>query len=553
MRAFIPGDPAALTSGATSVQRTAELLIELALELERVVAADDSSGHSADAVRDRTDEAAGTLRRLEPRYTTTASAVREFAVTLAEVQQKHRDALATADDAGRQHYSAQREVDELDQRINYLSMSDPTSPEIDDLRQQRAYYAHEATNAWSTLTAADTAAARAEEDWDAAGRAAADRIRPALAALDDSVLEQIGAVFDGAVDFLAAVAQWIAEVLDTVISSLVLALAGILAGVIVAVLWLALSPLLAVLVLTRAASWEEILEVFIGVASVVVPIIFPAINYLLIKEALTPTPTVIPQPPFEGVPVHREGVDEYEYLFRNNGRLDIKGGIDSTVVEVVQVLNEDGSPALDENGKPVWRVTLPSTQDWQLPGLSDGIGDHGGVNDLGSNLALILSPGQQAAYERAVLQAMSDAGIGPDDSVMLVGWSQGGILAGAIASDPNSGFNVRALVVAGAPIDHMPIPDDVAVLAFQHDSDVVPRLDGTPPRTGENWTTVHAVSTGPGGVHSAESYAATAGSRTTGTKVGADVRHVLEQQEMFFSSTETSRSYEFQEHELAIA
>lgn len=553
MRASIPGDAAALTDGAASVQRTADLLVELALELERVVAADASSGRSADAVRERTREAAGTLRRLEPRYTTTAAAVREFAVTLAEVQREHRDALATADEAGRRYYASQREVDEIDQRMNYLAMSNPVSEELEDLRRQRAYYARDATSAWAVLTSAEAAVAKAEEDWDAAGRAAADRIRPALEALNDSVLEQIGAVFDGAVDFLAAVAHWIAAVLDTVISTLVLAVAAILAVVIVVVLWLALSPLLAVLLLTGAAGWEDILEVFIGVAIVLVPLIFPAINYLLIKEALTPTPPVVPRPPLDGVQVRREGVDDYAYLFHNNGRLDTEGGVDSTVVEIVQVLNADGSPALDENGNPIWRVTLPSTQDWQLPGLSEGIGDHGGANDLGSNLALILSPGQQAAYERAVLQAMSDAGIGSDDSVMLVGWSQGGILAGAIASDPNSGFNVRAIVVAGSPIDHMPIPDDVSVLAFQHDSDVVPRLDGAAPRSGENWTTVNVASRGPGEVHSAESYAATAGAETTREDARADVQRVVEQQEMFFSSSETSRSYEFQEQEFAIA
>ena len=169
------------------------------------------------------------------------------------------------------------------------------------------------------------------------------------------------------------------------------------------------------------------------------------------------------------------------------------GKQDETVVEVVQVMNPDGTPALDENGNPIWRVTLPSTQDWQIPPLTPGLGDHGGVNDLGSNLALILTPDQQAAYERAVLVAMREAGIGPSDSVMLVGWSQGGILAGAIASDPNSGFNVRAIAVAGAPIDHMQIPDSVAVLAFQHDGDHVPRLDGTPPHQGANWATVNSL------------------------------------------------------------
>src|SRR5690606_41329898 len=110
----------------------------------------------------------------------------------------------------------------------------------------------------------------------------------------------------------------------------------------------------------------------------------------------------------------------------------------------------------------------------QLPACAEAVRNHCAVNDLGSSPATIVAPEHQAASERAVLLAMRRAGIGPQDSVMLVGWSQGGIVAGAIASDQNSGFTVRAIAVAGSPIDHMPIPDSVSVLAFQHDGDHVP-------------------------------------------------------------------------------
>jgi hypothetical protein len=164
-----------------------------------------------------------------------------------------------------------------------------------------------------------------------------------------------------------------------------------------------------------------------------------------------------------------------------------------------------------------------------------------------------MTPDQKAAYERAVLQAMHDAGIGPADSVMLIGWSQGGILAGAIASDANSGFNVRAITVAGAPIDHMQIPDDVAVLAFQHDGDHVPRLDGTPPHQGPNWVTINDESGGTGYPHAAEKYGDTARGWTSGPNIDPRVQQIIDEQSMFFSETEYSYKFEFQEADLAIA
>jgi pimeloyl-ACP methyl ester carboxylesterase len=71
---------------------------------------------------------------------------------------------------------------------------------------------------------------------------------------------------------------------------------------------------------------------------------------------------------------------------------------------------------------------------------------------------------------------MQQAGVGPDDPVMLVGFSQGGIMAGHLAAY-NSDYNWDAVVVAGAPIDSMPIPSSTTVVSVQHDGDLVPRLD----------------------------------------------------------------------------
>jgi hypothetical protein len=552
VRQTIPGDAAVLRSGSNSIERTGELLLDLALELERIAADDGSIGDAADTIRGRTREAAGTLRRAEPRYTTTAGAVHEFAVALADLQSRHRDAVSSHDDARSKVVYYEHEIAEIDARRLRMMMSLPDPDEEADLARRRAYLKAELGTAQSHLYSAEAAALEAERDWDVAAHAAADRIHPALEALNDSFLEKVGAALEDIGGFLAAVAEWVAKILDTIITTVLLIVMVVVALVVVLSFVFSVFGIYLLFLLATGTSLDEIVEILVGITIAVVPILTGAVAYLMLREALTPTPTPVPVGPAGGTLVDRGSKEPYEYLFDNNGALDRQGGLDETVVEVVQVMNPDGTPALDENGNPIWRVTLPSTQDWQLPGLSDGIGDHGGVNDLGSNLALILTPEQQAAYERAVLVAMQQAGIGPDDSVMLIGWSQGGIVAGAIASDPNSGFNVRAIAVAGSPIDHMPIPDEVSVLAFQHDGDHVPRLDGTRPVDRDNWETVQVAAGGEGYPHDSGKYADTARAVTTGDDIDPDVQRIMDRQEMFFSPTEIAYQYSIEETDTAL-
>ena len=62
---------------------------------------------------------------------------------------------------------------------------------------------------------------------------------------------------------------------------------------------------------------------------------------------------------------------------------------------------------------------------------------------------------------------------------MLVGHSQGGIIAGQLASDPAfvRDYGVTNVLTYGAPIDHMQLAPGVQALQVQHRFDVVPRLD----------------------------------------------------------------------------
>lgn len=553
----IPGDPGTVSAGASHLDEIAATLLRLAATLNAIADEDVTVGASVDAIRSRTHEASANVKEAEPRYSETADALKDYAVALEDAQGRFQRARGEIDgEAGSIRYY-QEEIWELE-RENLRMMISLPDPEQQAERTQRLRYLRgQLADHQQAQQSAQAELDAAVQAWREAGDRAANRIRPVLGHLNDSLLDRIGSFVDGVGDFLAGVVEWIAKILDSVITSLLLIVMVVVALVVIlatALVLLTFLPALLVLFATGTLTWDLLLEQIIGVVLVLVPLLTSAVLLLMIREALTPTPEVHAGEPYSGKLVDRGSSSPYEYLFENNGDLDEQGGKDNTVIEIVQVMNADGSPALDENGNPVWRVTLPSTQDWQL-GMGGAFGDNGGVNDLGSNLALILTPDQQAAYERAVTQAMLDAGIGPNDSVMLAGWSQGGILAGAMASDPNSPFNIRAITVAGAPIDHMDIPDSVAVLAFQHDGDLVPRLDGTPPHQGSNWVTVNTASTGTDYPHNADYYADTAHTTTTNPH---DPRYpqlsgVLDEQSIFFSENEIAYQYEFSEKDTAIS
>lgn len=544
------GDAAAVSAGADDLARMAETLRALSATLDQIADVGETMGESVDAIRSRTVDATRGLRDAEERYDAAAGALAEFAVELADVQKRCDDAQAEAEAAESEIRRITSELGDLARESATLAITLPDPAEVADRVHRAQWLGTQLAEANAVRGAALDRARAAIDHWNDAAERAAGRIRPALGTLNDSVLDRIGAALGDLGAFITAVAQWVEDFLVTVLDGLILVAVAVAAIVVAAGYLLAAFPVYAFLLANGVLTLDEIAEQLVGVLLVAVPVLVPALWLMLAREANSPTPRVRPQQEYLGGRLEtRGGRSDYGALFSRNGELDRAGGTDSTVVEIVRVLDADGSPAVDENGHPVWRVTLPSTQDWQIPG-----GDAGAVNDLGSNLALILTPDQRAAYERAVIEAMHQAGIGPNDAVMLAGWSQGGILAGALASDPTLPFDIRAIAVAGSPIDHMPIPSDVSVIALQHDGDHVPRLDGVPPRQGPNWVTVGMPSGTSHYPHGSEFYADSA-DRFTDPAVTAEYPNfarVIDSQSLFFSDLELAYRYEFAEAETAV-
>ena len=87
------------------------------------------------------------------------------------------------------------------------------------------------------------------------------------------------------------------------------------------------------------------------------------------------------------------------------------------------------------------------------------------------------------------------AGVRPDEPVMLVGHSEGGIVAvnAACHAAASRDFDITHVDTAGAPIGDVArrLPATVRVLALEHDADLVPHLDGATNPDRPNITTVH--------------------------------------------------------------
>jgi hypothetical protein len=119
-------------------------------------------------------------------------------------------------------------------------------------------------------------------------------------------------------------------------------------------------------------------------------------------------------------------------------------------------------------------VDVPGTKDWSL-----ALHNHD-VTSLATNLRAI--SGEVTTYERGIVEAMRRAGVQPDNEVLLVGHSEGGLVAVDAAKHLASTgeFRVTHVVTAGAPIALVAggIPSSIDVLAIENEGDLVPHLDG---------------------------------------------------------------------------
>lgn len=161
------------------------------------------------------------------------------------------------------------------------------------------------------------------------------------------------------------------------------------------------------------------------------------------------------------------------------GKIELNSGLDYATIAIQRYRKEDGSSA--------WLVTIPGTD-----------GKFDSPFGWAQNIELMsANPSQRmrADSARMVLEAMEQAGIPSDEPVVLVGHSQGGIVAAAIASDMSNQYDIQHVVTAGSPVANHPIPAKTWVTSIEIEDELVAALDGAPNPTTENWLTIHGKAT----------------------------------------------------------
>jgi len=115
-------------------------------------------------------------------------------------------------------------------------------------------------------------------------------------------------------------------------------------------------------------------------------------------------------------------------------------------------------------------VYLPGTDDMNPLSSDDQ------VRDMQTNLQLMA--GHPDAYGKGVLAALGAAGVRAGEPVLLIGHSQGGMEAVALAAHA-SPYDVTQVVTLGSPTAQVgALPSHVHALSLAHDGDVVPELGG---------------------------------------------------------------------------
>jgi len=165
------------------------------------------------------------------------------------------------------------------------------------------------------------------------------------------------------------------------------------------------------------------------------------------------------------------------------------------VIDVVARTYDDGMPTgtpgtapatitvqrLDHpDGTRSWLVAVPGTRSMGLAGDVP--------TDNGTNLRL--AAGVMDDMTGGVLTAMQDAGIPPDEPVVLAGHSQGGMVAMSAAAAVAGVYRLGGVVTAGSPNVPSSVPAGVPVVRLEHAEDAIPQLDGLPTRAGSNVTRV---------------------------------------------------------------
>lgn len=185
--------------------------------------------------------------------------------------------------------------------------------------------------------------------------------------------------------------------------------------------------------------------------------------------------------PYRNSEITVSPVSRIDHLSSVNTLTGLLTRLERTAATAPGLVRIEQYPGLTSKDASRFIVYIPGTQAW---------GPMAGKNplDLSSNLQAMAGPGL-ASSEAAVQKAIVAAGVKSQDQVLLVGHSQGGMVAANIASQKQN-FAVAGLVTFGSPISQLNQTLRVPAVSIQHTNDLVPKLDLKQNALAKNWVTV---------------------------------------------------------------
>ncbi|MFJ6415678.1 hypothetical protein [Paeniglutamicibacter sp. NPDC091659] len=184
--------------------------------------------------------------------------------------------------------------------------------------------------------------------------------------------------------------------------------------------------------------------------------------------------------------------------------LETRGALD-TMLDLQAIAEQEPPGSLlistvQGDGPPVHIVTIPGTQSDPLreglesvKGLSGVQPGSSGMNPWDTaGIAEAMGFGSQHV-SAAVGDALAQAGAKPGDTVVLSGYSQGGIHAANLAGDTrfSDTFDVSYVLTVGSPVALAALPKTTKAFHLEDRQDMVPGTDGSPNPAGRNRVTVY--------------------------------------------------------------
>lgn len=459
----LDGQPSVVEGHGTTYKNTAKAIGEAVDLLRQIRDESTTVSKAVDGVRDDAGDVAGEIEMATERYEVTGVALVDYAGELLAAQQAANEAIEDYQNALQLLATAEAERDAV------AAHATEANPDLS--AHTSAIVGHQ-----SAMQAAEANWLAAQQRKNEAAEHAAALINDIITDADindtwwDNVKGFFSDAWDALSDALTELLKFLAQVVATVglllvgVALIVAALSG--GPLVLLVLGIAIASFGAsgagadfIDKLFSTGDWQRALTS--ALIKYLSTTLSPVVDYLIELE--------------HGVPAHKgshssgdvvdlSGMSPGEVLawfHEQNVNADKQVGVDiaglhnenSSMITVTEIIGPDGETA--------YVVNIPSTQVW-TPG-GDALNDitSGVVGKLGS---------EQTQLELAVIDAMQRAGVEPGDSVLLSGWSLGGITAANLAANPefNATYDVDGVITAGSGVDDVNVPAHIPVLQFEH-------------------------------------------------------------------------------------